>query len=182
MSCADHSFYQYSPLLVEGSIRLLKLLPGQTNDTIDCTLVQVKLEDGPNYEALSYAWGDPEDKAIVRCDGKIVMVPRNLKDALHRLKLREESRILWADAICINQDDDVEKGPQVGLMARIYGDASKVCVWLGCTTIQMQPAFTLINAILSHGRDSTTSKLTNLSGYPFSTLILPYRPSRAATF
>ena len=154
------SFYQYSPLPSEKFIRLLELHPGHANDNIDCTLRQTELENAPKYEAISYAWGNPAKKIDVLCDGKIIMVTQNLKDALLRFKLKDRSRVVWADAICINQNDDVEKGSQVKLMKRIYGNATRVCVWLGCTTAQMQPAFELIDEIVSHA--STTSTSTSL--------------------
>lgn len=38
---------------------------------------------------------------------------------------------LWADAICINQRDDVEKSLQVAQMGRVYSAAESVIVWLG---------------------------------------------------
>ncbi|KAF2732509.1 HET-domain-containing protein [Polyplosphaeria fusca] len=40
-------------------------------------------------------------------------------------------RTLWIDALCINQDDIVERGHQVRLMREIYSKAQKVSVWLG---------------------------------------------------
>lgn len=39
-------------------------------------------------------------------------------------------RILWVDAICINQDDQGEKNKQIPLIRTIYA-ASCVIVWLG---------------------------------------------------
>lgn len=146
----DGSLYQYNPLPSEMSIRLLELYPGHASDNIECTLHQTGLENTPSYEALSYAWGDPTYKTSVLCDNKIIMVTENLRDALLRLRLKDRSRIIWADAICINQDDDMEKGPQVKLMATTYGNATRVCVWLGCPTAQMLPAFGLIREIVSH--------------------------------
>ena len=35
------------------------------------------------------------------------------------------------DAICINQEDKIEKGMQVRYMSEIYSKASHVIVWLG---------------------------------------------------
>ena len=157
MTDSDCSFYHYCPLPSEKFIRLLELYPGNANENIDCTLYQTKLEDAPKYEAISYTWGNPANKTNVLCDSKIIMVTQNLKDALCRLKLKDESRILWADAICINQNDDVEKGSQVKLMARIYGNATRVCAWLGYATTQMQPAFELIDQIVCRACTTSTS-------------------------
>jgi hypothetical protein len=39
---------------------------------------------------------------------------------------------LWADALCINQADDQEKGHQVKRMGEVYANAKCVLVWLGC--------------------------------------------------
>lgn len=39
--------------------------------------------------------------------------------------------MIWADAICINQDDNDEKSRQVRLMAQIYSKATYALVWLG---------------------------------------------------
>ncbi|KAI1384614.1 HET-domain-containing protein [Hypoxylon trugodes] len=38
---------------------------------------------------------------------------------------------MWIDALCINQENDVEKGSHVRMMAEIYRVASRVVVWLG---------------------------------------------------
>lgn len=150
MTDSGPSFYQYKPLPSEKFVRLIELYPGHTNEDIACTLRQTRLEDAPKYEAISYAWGDPANKINLLCDGKIITVTPNLKDALHRFKFKDRSRILWADAICINQKDEVEKGLQVKMMARIYGNATTVCVWLGCTNAQLQPAFEFLDTIVGH--------------------------------
>jgi Heterokaryon incompatibility protein (HET) len=39
--------------------------------------------------------------------------------------------LLWCDAVCINQNDLVERARQVSLMQRIYSEAKAVTVWLG---------------------------------------------------
>jgi len=153
-----YSFYQYSSLPSEKFIRLLELYPGHANDSIDCTLRQIEFENAPKYETISYAWGDPANKIDVLCDGKIIAITQNLNDALLRFKLRDRSRILWADAICINQNDDVEKGSQVKLMNKIYAKATRVCAWLGCTTAQLQPAFKLMDGIVIH-RSLTSTRM-----------------------
>ncbi|KAL9618267.1 MAG: hypothetical protein Q9160_006978 [Pyrenula sp. 1 TL-2023] len=42
-----------------------------------------------------------------------------------------ERRSIWADAICINQDNDQERGHQVSVMGRIYSTAKRVLICLG---------------------------------------------------
>ena len=58
-------------------------------------------------------------------------IAANLASALRRLRLSDVEEILWADAVYINQADNVEKGKQVVLMPKIYHQASCVLIWLG---------------------------------------------------
>ena len=55
----------------------------------------------------------------------------NLDVALRRFRSPKEPRILWVDAICINQQSVVERGTQVALMLDIYARAENVQIWLG---------------------------------------------------
>jgi Heterokaryon incompatibility protein (HET) len=83
------------------------------------------------YEALSYVWGNPEDRVPIFCSGYEIKVTRNLATALKYLRRTESVRQIWADAICINQQDLIEKGQQVQQMGRVYASADKALVWLG---------------------------------------------------
>lgn len=38
---------------------------------------------------------------------------------------------MWIDALCIDQSNDVEKGPQVAMMGKLFEHSSRVVVWLG---------------------------------------------------
>jgi len=61
-------------------------------------------------------------------------VTQNLYVALKHLRRKEDNRIIWIDAICINQtpeEDDMEKGIDVARMGTIYKKASLVVIWLG---------------------------------------------------
>jgi hypothetical protein len=125
--------FVYTPLdpKIDG-IRLLTLAPSpnRTSD-IHCTLEQVTFAQRPEYEALSYTWGSDVVKTRIFVDGKEFGVGYNLWGALIHLRYPKEKRVLWIDAICINQTDILERNRQVRLMPHIYNRARIVNVWLG---------------------------------------------------
>ncbi|KAI9692498.1 MAG: hypothetical protein M1822_006729 [Bathelium mastoideum] len=113
-----------------------------------------------HFEALSYSWGEDEptnviylrdyqfpsaDTSPTRGPGRQVIrqsyqdeaidapfrIRNNLCSALTRLRLPSKKLHLWIDAVCINQDDDVEKSSQISQMAIIYSKAQNVRIWLG---------------------------------------------------
>jgi hypothetical protein len=115
----------------ESEVRLLRLLPGRSADPIRCTVHIVSLNDNPRYEALSYVWGDETDTRSISVNNQPYSVTVNLEAALRGLRRHRGERIIWADAICINQDDNQEKNEQVPEMTRVYSQASRVLAWLG---------------------------------------------------
>ncbi|KAK7984404.1 hypothetical protein PG989_011806 [Apiospora arundinis] len=128
--------YVYEPLdLAKESLRLLRLCKGYPLDEIRCELHQSLLSDseGVPYEALSYTWGSKltNDSPRVLIGDHKVPVTKNLFEALCSLRLRNEDRLLWIDALCIDQNDHREKGHQVGQMSSVYRNAERVLVWLG---------------------------------------------------
>jgi hypothetical protein len=60
-----------------------------------------------------------------------VDIRQNLWLALVNLRDHRQERVLWIDAICINQMDLDERNHQVKLMAYIFSRAQEVLVWLG---------------------------------------------------
>jgi hypothetical protein len=112
-------------------IRLLGLLPGSRSDPIVCSLNHARLSERPKYEALSYMWGPEthEKTMIINSDNREIR--ENLWAALSHLRYTNRSRILWVDAICINQADTTERNHQVTQMGNIYKGASTVIIWLG---------------------------------------------------
>lgn len=141
MSITLYSNIYRKPLL-PGRIRLLRILPHEDDKArIRCELFQYSLQDSGRrsdpYDALSYVWGDPaEIRSIsVREPNSTtehnICVTENLYGVLSRLRYRNFERIVWVDALCINQKDEREKEKQIQSMANIYGQASCVVVWLG---------------------------------------------------
>ncbi|KAI4224637.1 MAG: hypothetical protein L6R36_004512 [Xanthoria steineri] len=58
-------------------------------------------------------------------------VTRNLAVALQHLRYEHEPRVLWIDAICINQREVPERNAQVQRMGDIYRSARQTNIWLG---------------------------------------------------
>ncbi|KAI0856498.1 heterokaryon incompatibility protein-domain-containing protein [Xylaria cubensis] len=106
----------------------------------------------PYYEALSYCWGLPEQNPghifvrnqvphttesnlLEASDDGIwnqwLPARKSLLSGLRHLRYEDRLRELWIDAICIDQDDTVQKGPQVAMMGPLYSKAARVLVWLG---------------------------------------------------
>ncbi|KAK4443102.1 heterokaryon incompatibility protein-domain-containing protein [Podospora aff. communis PSN243] len=124
----------YTPLRdARREIRLLNLEPHLDNTfaPIDIRLETANLWQAAEYTCLSYRWGDATDTKSVIVDGHDFPVRTNLHDALKRLRLRDEPRRLWIDAICINQDDNSERAAQVGAMQYIFQNATDVIAWIG---------------------------------------------------
>ena len=136
--------YIYEKLPSNNHIRLLELQPGEQSTAIKCHLFIVPLGHLPSYEAISYVWGDNNIKVDVICDEKFVSVTPNLLDALYRIRLPRKKRILWADAICINQADVEERSKQVRLMREIFRGAQTILSWLGSARDEDMEAFPLI--------------------------------------
>ncbi|KAK1752747.1 heterokaryon incompatibility protein-domain-containing protein [Echria macrotheca] len=124
-------YRQLSTNREQPEFRLLRLLPGNELDPIKCELFHAKIDGNYDYDALSYCWGPPTIRSTVLCDGIPVSVTANLAAALSSFRLGDTQRVLWVDAICINQEDLHEKEHQVPLMGWIYRNASTVRIWLG---------------------------------------------------
>ena len=128
----DAASYVYKPLADPRSIRLFNLRPGIPSEPLECSLNVYGLDDIPEYTAISYAWGDPLlEGQTISCHGRRFDVTQTLHDALVKLRDDQHSLLLWADRICINQQDVVERSHQVKLMGEIFRSAAVVSISLG---------------------------------------------------
>ncbi|TGO21425.1 hypothetical protein BPAE_0221g00200 [Botrytis paeoniae] len=131
------SQYSYSTdPLDSDSIRLLGLMPDKDlTSPIHCRLHDYSLRESDRgihlYEALSYVWGSSDKPKVVFINEDYLPVTANLYTALLHLRDRTFERNIWVDSICINQGDDTEKSHQIQLMAKIFGQANRVIVYLG---------------------------------------------------
>jgi hypothetical protein len=125
------STIKYSPLSNANTIRLIRLGQGSDDDPIHCSIFHAQLGN-QGYEALSYEWGSPSaDDPMMSVDSENIRTRKNLYDALWHIRLADQDRCLWIDAICINQSNVLERNHQVHLMGKIYSQAHRVIAWLG---------------------------------------------------
>jgi hypothetical protein len=136
----------YRDLQDFNQIRLLHLQPRSGSEKIECTIELAKFSKKPEYEALSYMWGPANPLHSILIDGANFEVRENLWLALQHLRLESESRVLWIDAICINQLNIDERNHQVAQMAQIYQEATTVVVWLGAPDSSSAIAFELLSS------------------------------------
>lgn len=131
--------YVYAALPSPTHTRLLHIKPANdTTAALCCHIHCVDLHDPdtPLYDAISYTWGGEVFSQVLWVDDESsqpsqIYITANLSDALRKFRRRDVSRFVWADAVCINQQDDQEKSVHITFMTDIYRVAAKVLVWLG---------------------------------------------------
>ncbi|RKL09596.1 hypothetical protein BFJ68_g9020 [Fusarium oxysporum] len=130
----EHAFtdrFQYEPFDLESAGYRLVLLEKGVQSQLRCQLWQAYLNDIIPYEALSYSWGSQSTPHEIIVDEKTLSITESLYEALWHLRRPDEDRMLWVDALCIDQNNIKERGHQVNRMGEIYGKADKVIIWLG---------------------------------------------------
>lgn len=139
--------YADVPLRRDSSqTRLIKIHPADSHNADLILELFIGDTDTDDFEALSWCWGDGAWDRPVRmrcpaptpgdasaCADRALRVSANLESALRHLRpgSEEEPRVVWVDAISIDQADAEEKSRQVPFMTEIYSSAQGVCVWLG---------------------------------------------------
>jgi hypothetical protein len=118
-------------------IRLLQLLPFQNIwgapppwyelAHIQYKLIYANLDAFPEYEDLSYTWGSSGSDVKIEVDGQVISVRANLAYALAALR-DSVPRVLWVDALCIDQQNIEERNHQVG---EIYRQVRQIMSCLG---------------------------------------------------
>lgn len=155
--------YVYTRLSEPRQIRLLRLHPASSPDDpeLSVDLVTTLLDAAPPFNALSYAWGDPLPRNEICCSGRAVDIGPSLYGALRYLRTLNtgiQDNWLWADALCINQDDNAEREAQVRIMGDIYSAATFTVIWLGDEDEHIRGAFSRLE------RFSDVFEALNISG------------------
>jgi hypothetical protein len=124
----------YKPLsLSRKEIRVLKVAPANGDSIVECTMKHISLLDEPvpAYETISYCWGPSRAPSELRLNGHSTLVPASSEAALRRMRLSDQPRVLWIDAICIDQSSTEERNAQVAIMSTIYRAGRHNLVYLG---------------------------------------------------
>lgn len=149
----------YQPLGEQAAIRLIRLTPERHDSEIHCEMETVFLRDRPGYCALSCTWGPfgglgvalgmtSERTHAIKCNPCSVQVTENLHAFLLRFKSDDQrEEWLWIDAVCINQDDHLERTAQVSLMDQIYRGVKLVISWLGDEDEWTEDGFAMMKSI-----------------------------------
>ena len=137
--------YKSIPINVH-KIRLLqlKLNPDEGEEApLRCDLITMSTIGPQRFWAISYVWGPAPSAAgsfwlevTVKVDKEMINtvkipITESLWGCLRSLRRQQVTVPIWADAVCINQEDNVEKAMQVRRMGNLYWQAERVIIWMG---------------------------------------------------
>lgn len=139
----------YPSSLGSNHFRLLYLTEsGDVSSPIHFRLEEYAFDDYPEYETVSYVWGG-ENCDSTLCKpvyvGRfwdVILVTGNCSALLYYLRRRKVCRVVWVDAICINQTDNTEKPAQVSRMSDIYSNCERVVAYFGDDLVSHPPGRT----------------------------------------
>lgn len=161
-SIPDHV---YVPLSSPREIRIAVIEPAMDVDApLRFSFHHDTLEElESQYEAISYVWGEPILSFPVYhvSDGTQIHVTHNLDRALRRLRHKADPRWLWADAMCINQVDNLEKASQIPLMVDIFRNANGVLAWLHPENEGIERGMRFLDHLSRHAQVSMTGAESN---------------------
>jgi len=136
--------YQRDLAHTDDAFRVLRIEGGRSG-SLRCHLEDHNLSDRTAYEAMSYCWGT-QDADCAISGGMLagVRVSEHLLQALMRLRLPSSDRLVWIDALCVNQHNNQERTHQLNLIPRIYENAVRTIIWIGDfrTSEQCERGFT----------------------------------------
>ena len=159
--------YTYSPLSHPLDIRFVILHPATISSPIEVNILKTNLTCKPSFEALSYTWGDQRTLRPITVHGakrQALYVTENLEAALRHLRYTDKIRLLWIDALCINQGDIKERSLQVMRMGDIFSRAANVSIWLGEAANRSDEAMDFVDQVSHLGKLDRLTKDRSLVG------------------
>lgn len=104
----------------------------------------------------------------------------SLDNALRSMRFKDAPRTLWADCICVNQEDKAEVNRQLLVFDRVYESAESALMWLGNDTAKTAPAVHVLTslALLSRQRNA----FVGMKGDEVGAFMLRTRPQCSSLF
>ncbi|KAF4956131.1 hypothetical protein FSARC_11661 [Fusarium sarcochroum] len=139
----------YEDTLKVDQFRLVCLADSDNSlpdDVVHVSLETYQDEKSPEYEAVSCSWGGEDGNDTLRHPiyvgdyWDILLQTQNCQAMISYLRPLTGIRMLWVDAICVNQQDLEERGNQVAKMGQIYSECFQVILWLGDDLVSKRPA------------------------------------------
>lgn len=138
----------YGDTLAPDEFRLACLSAMSTDDgdyPLHVSLEVYNDRNCPEYETVSYTWGGEDgDYSLSRLIfvgpyWDVLFQTKNCWDMLRFVQPWRGTRMVWVDALCINQGNIKERGQQVAKMGQIYERCLRVIVYLGSDLVLTQP-------------------------------------------
>lgn len=128
----------YPSSLDSSHFRLIYLTSSEDiSAPIHIQLEEYSFTDHPEYETVSYVWGGEEGDSTpckpvyIGRYWDVILATKNCSALLYYLRSQRVCRVIWLDAICINQADNVEKPAQISRMGDIYSSCERVVAYFG---------------------------------------------------
>lgn len=141
----------YGATLKPSEFRLACLAPPESqDDPIHVHLEAFADDSHPEYETVSYVWGGENGDStlsqpiFVGHHWDILFQTENCQNMLRSIRPARGIRLVWVDALCINQQNLQERASQVAKMRRIYEQCTRVIAYLGhdiVTTAKPYPTY-----------------------------------------
>ncbi|KAF2167195.1 hypothetical protein M409DRAFT_54383 [Zasmidium cellare ATCC 36951] len=141
--------FQYAHL-AQDSIRLVQIHPSSNPADIRLTLSHLsKYFNSPaKYTAIWYPQtASSAERKTVTLNGRTRSVPLEVCDVLSAIREHHDRNDkYWIDAVCINQQDEIEKRAHIQQMKKIFSSANKIVLWLGAIDEAVEKAFPAVEA------------------------------------
>ncbi|CEI68165.1 hypothetical protein FVEN_g12234 [Fusarium venenatum] len=138
----------YKRRLSDTEFRILNISPSlDERCPIHAVLGDYQIDSCPEYETVSYCWGGEDgdtrqNRPIFIGDyWDVLLQTRNCWSMVQYIRLESQNRLIWVDAICINQCDHLEKETQVPLMGQIYWRCLRTIIYLGEEVVKPKGLF-----------------------------------------
>lgn len=163
--------------------RLFAIQAGYASKPLRGTLRHAFIDDMqcPQYETISYCWGDASNERVICINDTEILVPKNTFMAIRRAQHVDKDRLVWIDAVCINQQDLEERSHQVAIMKDVYANSIGNLVLLGNASSTTPAALDSLQVIVRDIADHTNNfktlgtKLSDGYGTELCLSTLPWR-------